>query len=75
MHLFPDLLELDDPAVATTLARLFRFLPASDEDDLGPFELLLDAITQPFDERPGLEPYAEPAPGDFGGAYRTFCGT
>ena len=35
---------------------------------------LLDAVTQPYDERPGLERYAEPAPQDFG-AYRTFCGT
>ena len=35
---------------------------------------LLDAVTAPFDERPGLERYAAPAPEDFG-AYRTFCGT
>jgi serine/tyrosine/threonine adenylyltransferase len=31
-------------------------------------------VTAPYDERPGLERYAEPAPEDFG-AYRTFCGT
>ena len=35
---------------------------------------LLDAVTAPFDERPGLERYAAAAPDDFG-AYRTFCGT
>ena len=35
---------------------------------------LLDAVTAPYDERPGLERYAAPAPADFG-AYRTFCGT
>ena len=34
----------------------------------------LTAVTAPYDERPGLERYAEPAPEDFG-AYRTFCGT
>ena len=28
----------------------------------------------PFDERPGLEAYAEPAPAG-GGPYQTFCGT
>ncbi len=36
---------------------------------------LLDAVTSPFDERPGLERYAAPAPGDFAASYRTFCGT
>ena len=35
---------------------------------------LLEAVTAPFDERPGFERYAAPAPQDFG-AYRTFCGT
>ncbi len=49
-------------------------LTAGSEGDLNPLERLLDAVTRPFDERPGLERYAEPAPQDFG-AYRTFCGT
>jgi len=31
VHLLPGLAELDDPAVATTLARLFRFLPDDEE--------------------------------------------
>jgi hypothetical protein len=35
---------------------------------------LLEAVTQPFDVRPGLEAYAEPAPASFA-PYRTFCGT
>ena len=35
---------------------------------------LLEALADPFTERPGLERYAEPAPEDFGD-YRTFCGT
>jgi uncharacterized protein YdiU (UPF0061 family) len=42
--------------------------------DLEPFERLVDALAQPFDERPGLERYAAPAPPEFG-CYRTFCGT
>jgi serine/tyrosine/threonine adenylyltransferase len=47
---------------------------ATDDDDLGPFRRLLGVLAQPFDERPGLEPYASPAPTSFG-PYRTFCGT
>ncbi len=49
-------------------------LAAASRGDLDPFERLVDALTQPFDERPGLERYAAPAPPSFG-AYRTFCGT
>jgi uncharacterized protein YdiU (UPF0061 family) len=49
-------------------------LAAATGGDLGPLGRLLDAVTSPFDERPGLERYAAPAPEDFG-AYRTFCGT
>jgi hypothetical protein len=30
-------------------------------------------LAAPFDERPGLERYAAPAPEDFG-TYQTFCG-
>jgi uncharacterized protein YdiU (UPF0061 family) len=49
-------------------------LAAATAGDLGPFERLLDVLTRPFDERPGLEAYAAPAPTSFG-TYRTFCGT
>ena len=49
-------------------------LTAATADDLDPLSRLLAAVTAPYDERPGLERYAEPAPEDFG-AYRTFCGT
>jgi uncharacterized protein YdiU (UPF0061 family) len=49
-------------------------LAAATEGELGPLEQLLAAVTAPYDQRPGLERYAEPAPEDFG-AYRTFCGT
>ncbi len=49
-------------------------LTAATAGDLDPLTRLLAAVTAPYDERPGLERYAEPAPEDFG-AYRTFCGT
>src|SRR5829696_2419574 len=50
-----------------------KALAAASAGDLRPFWRLLDVLGQPFDERPGLEPYAAPAPPN--GAYRTFCGT
>ncbi len=49
-------------------------LTAATEGDLEPLRRLLDAVTRPYDERPGLDRYAAAAPADFG-AYRTFCGT
>jgi len=49
-------------------------LAAATAGNLDPIGLLLDAVTAPYDERPGLERYASPAPEDFG-AYKTFCGT
>ncbi len=49
-------------------------LAAATEGDLAPVERLLEAVCSPYDERPGLERFAEPAPDDFG-AYTTFCGT
>ena len=49
-------------------------LAAGTAGDLAPLERLLEAVTRPFDVRPGLERYAEPAPEDFG-RYMTFCGT
>jgi uncharacterized protein YdiU (UPF0061 family) len=49
-------------------------LAAATDGDLDPLERLLDAVTRPYEERPGLDRYAVAAPPDFG-AYRTFCGT
>jgi uncharacterized protein YdiU (UPF0061 family) len=49
-------------------------LTAATEGDVAPLERLLEAVARPYEERPGLERYAEPAPQDFG-VYRTFCGT
>lgn len=50
-------------------------LAAGTDGDLGPLERLLDAVTAPHGERPGLEHYAAPAPQDFSATYQTFCGT
>lgn len=49
-------------------------LDAATAGDLDPFTRLLEAVTNPYDERPGLERYAAAAPKDLG-PYRTFCGT
>jgi uncharacterized protein YdiU (UPF0061 family) len=48
-------------------------LAAATGADLAPLERLLEAVSNPYEERPGLERYAEAGPEDF--AYRTFCGT
>ncbi|MFL5860251.1 MAG: protein adenylyltransferase SelO [Solirubrobacteraceae bacterium] len=42
--------------------------------NLAPYQRLLDAVTRPFDDRPGLETYAAPAPPGYG-AHVTYCGT
>jgi uncharacterized protein YdiU (UPF0061 family) len=49
-------------------------LEAATRGDLGPFDDLLAVVSHPFEERPGLEAYAEPAPVS-SAPYRTFCGT
>jgi uncharacterized protein YdiU (UPF0061 family) len=49
-------------------------LTAATAGDRDPLQRLLVAVTDPYNERPGLERYASPAPEDFG-PYRTFCGT
>jgi serine/tyrosine/threonine adenylyltransferase len=47
---------------------------AVNDDDLAPFDTLLDVLAEPFTERPGLDNYSQPAPASFG-PYRTYCGT
>jgi serine/tyrosine/threonine adenylyltransferase len=49
-------------------------LAAATAGDLEPVERLVEVLAHPFDERPGLESYAAPAPARWG-SYRTFCGT
>jgi serine/tyrosine/threonine adenylyltransferase len=50
-------------------------LTAASWGDIQAFDDLLDAVTRPYEERPGLERYAQPAPVDQAENYRTFCGT
>jgi len=69
-----DLMDLVNPVYLPRNHLVEEALAAGTAGDLGPLERLLAAVTAPFDERPGLERYAAPAPPDFG-AYRTFCGT
>ncbi len=49
-------------------------LAAATAGDLEPFHRLLDVLGAPFDERPGLDSYAVPAPPS-SVSYQTFCGT
>ena len=48
---------------------------ASEAGDLKPFEQLLEALRLPFDERPAMARFAEPASESFRQTFRTFCGT
>jgi uncharacterized protein YdiU (UPF0061 family) len=48
-------------------------LAAATAGDLAPVEALLEVLARPFEQRPGLERYAEPGPA--GSCYTTFCGT
>jgi len=50
-------------------------LAAATDGDLQPFEALLAALRQPWDEAALQSPHAQPAPGEVTAAYRTFCGT
>ena len=47
---------------------------ASDHGDLAPFRELLSVLESPFQRRPGLDRFEEPAPATFG-PYKTYCGT
>jgi uncharacterized protein YdiU (UPF0061 family) len=69
-----DLMDRVNPVYIPRNHLVEEALTAGTAGDLGPLERLLTAVTAPFEERPGLERYAAPAPPDFG-AYRTFCGT
>jgi serine/tyrosine/threonine adenylyltransferase len=54
--------------------RVEEALAAAAEGDTGPFGRLADAVSRPFEERPGREDYAGPAPVS-STPYRTYCGT
>jgi uncharacterized protein YdiU (UPF0061 family) len=65
-----------NPAIIPRNHRVEEALDAASETgDLAPFERLLAALRQPYDEAPGTAAFAEPAPAHFMASYRTFCGT
>jgi uncharacterized protein YdiU (UPF0061 family) len=54
--------------------RVEEALAAATEGEMGPFHRLVDIVSRPFTERPGLEDYARAAP--VGSApHVTYCGT
>lgn len=70
----PDAMDLVNPAYIPRNHLVEEALAAAGTMDLAPLRRLLDAVTAPYRERPGLGRFASPAPGDLG-PYRTFCGT
>lgn len=69
-----DLMDRANPIYIPRNHLVEEALAAATTGDMGPLGRLLGAVTSPYDERPGLERYASPAPEEFG-TYRTFCGT
>jgi uncharacterized protein YdiU (UPF0061 family) len=63
----------DDAAAHATAAAVEDALAAATTGDLAPYERLVAAVTQPYDERPGLDDLA--AAGPDGDIYVTYCGT
>ena len=48
---------------------------AIEDENLEPFERLLELTTHPFELREGCESYADAATSEFTKCYKTFCGT
>jgi uncharacterized protein YdiU (UPF0061 family) len=76
LALSPDADAMDrvNPAYVPRNHLVEEALSAATDGDLGPVERLLSVLAAPYDVRPGLEEFAEPAPDSFG-QYTTFCGT
>jgi uncharacterized protein YdiU (UPF0061 family) len=70
----PVLMDRGNPVYIPRNHLVEEALAAATAGELAPLEQLLTAVTAPYQERAGLERYAEPAPETFGN-YRTFCGT
>lgn len=64
-----------NPRIIARNHRVEAALAAATDGDMAPFEQLLAALQRPWDDAPGLAPYAEPAPTEVTAGYRTFCGT
>ncbi len=63
-----------NPAVIPRNHRVAEAIAAAEDDDFGPFEALLAAITRPFEAPAGEVDYTRP-PRDDEKVLRTFCGT
>lgn len=70
----PDLMDRTNPVYIARNHLVEEALDAATAGDLAPVERLVEVVQRPYDERPGLERYAAPAPDDFG-RYVTYCGT
>jgi uncharacterized protein YdiU (UPF0061 family) len=73
-HAIAEAMDRVNPVYIARNHHVEEALAAATAGDLRPFRLLVDVLARPFDERPGLEAYAAPAPPSFG-PYVTFCGT
>ena len=69
-----DLMDRTNPVYVPRNHLVEEALAAGTDGDLAPTHRLLEALAAPFDVRPGLERYAQPAPDSFG-RYTTYCGT
>lgn len=67
-------MNLANPVYIPRNHKVEEALEAAETGDFQPFKRLLSVVTKPFEERPELQGYAEPAPKEFG-RYVTFCGT
>ncbi|MDE8586520.1 protein adenylyltransferase SelO [Arthrobacter sp. NQ4] len=70
----PELMDSVNPAYIPRNHLVEEALSAATAGNLAPLQQLLEAVSAPFTERPGLERYLQGAPDDFG-SYMTFCGT
>lgn len=73
LHPNPEAMDRVNPVYVPRNALVEQALDAATAGDLAPLHRLLEAVTRPYDPRPGLEAYALPSPDT--GDYRTFCGT
>ncbi|MEE6286129.1 YdiU family protein [Georgenia sp. MJ173] len=75
-RLQPDAAQMDavNPVYIPRNHLVEEALDAATAGDLEPVDRLLDAVTRPYDVRPGLVRYAEPGPAA-ASPYVTYCGT
>ena len=71
----PDLMDRVNPVYIPRNHLVEEALTAANGGELGPFQALMDAVGSPFEERAGLDRYAEPGRKEFTASFRTFCGT